>query len=90
MITDLSEITPDKLDEIADEMDEKHFRQLLTDQVERLGHEYQVAVARATNLEAKCKLRTFRLYRLGFKPAAIAKLFGVERNVITRWLRDWR
>ena len=86
-ITDLEQITPDLLEELALQWDERRVHKLIRVRVMALGNKYRQAYAEAFNLEVRCKIRARELHAIGFDKQEIGELFDVERRVVNRWLK---
>lgn len=86
-ITDLNQVTVEMLDQVAQEQEEQRFEKLTRTKVMNMAGEYRSAYRQAFNLEVKCKLRARELHRLGYDRDELQEMFGVERRVITKWLK---
>lgn len=87
MAYNVEEITVDVLDSVADQWEETRLRNLVRDEVTKLGREYRRARVHESRTEARCMLRARRLFVLGFERKEIAQLFGVERRLVNKWTK---
>lgn len=84
----LEEITPEKLDQIANEWEESSISDLVSDSVIKLGEQLREARLLFAELDAKARIRAMRLFHFhNFSKRQIADLFGVEIRQVTKWLK---
>jgi ribosomal protein L29 len=84
----LYDISPEKLNEIANAWEENSIAELVSSSVIELGKEIQEAKAWLLHLETKAQIRTMRLFHFhNFTKRQIADLFGVELRQVTKWLK---
>lgn len=87
-ITDLNDITADKLDEVAWEWEENRIHNLVRESVMNLGSQLRKSRMETNHLEVRSKIRALQLHNQhGMDVKEIAWLFGLEVKEIRRWLR---
>lgn len=84
----LEDITPETLDQVAAEWQEKRLNDLARDSMIKLGRDLRRKRQEQTNVEMKAKIRAMRLYNQhDFTKKEIADLLGVETREVSKWLK---
>lgn len=84
----LEEITPETLDAVAAEWEEKRLDGLVRDSMIKLGRDLRRKRSEQAQVEMRVKIRAMKLYNQhGFTKREIAELLGVETREVSRWLK---
>lgn len=82
----LEEITPEKLIEIEQEMEEIRIGQLTRDALIKRSHDRQQAIETLHNIENDVRLRVVRAHNLGVSKKELAMIFGLTTREINKWI----
>ena len=83
----VDDITRDVLDELEEAWEQTRLKNLVRDEVIKLGRDYRQAQIQVERVEGQCIIRARKLFMLGFERREIAELFGVTRAVVNRWTK---
>lgn len=83
----VDEITRDTLDELEFQWEQTRLKNLVRDEVVRLGRRFAEARVQEERLEGQCMMRARKLYMLGFDRQEIGELFDVTRTVVNKWTK---
>ena len=83
----VDDITREVLDELEEAWEQTRLKNLVRDEVVKLGRDHRQAQIHAERVEGQCMIRARKLFMLGFERREIAELFGVTRAVVNRWTK---
>lgn len=83
----VDEITRDTLDQLEEQWEQTRLKNLVRDEVVKLGRQFRQAQIQEERLEGQCMMRARKLYLLGFDRREIAELFEVTRARVIKWTK---
>ena len=83
----VDEITRDTLDQLEEQWEQTRLKNLVRDEVVKLGRQFRQAQIQEERLEGQCMMRARKLYLLGFDRREIAELFDVTRTRVIKWTK---
>lgn len=84
----IHEITPELVKELSDKLEANEIRSLIAAEVRELSDRYKYAQLETMELKARCQVRAIKLKNLGVKRDEIARMFDVDVNTVSKWLRS--
>ena len=82
----LGEITPEKLEEISEKLQDMRLVEVTLENLQKVARERQLAEQRFNEINTDAQMRAIRAYNLGFSKKEIADLFGMTTRQVTKWL----
>jgi len=84
----IHEITPELVKELSDELEANEIRSLIAAEVRELSDRHKYAQLDTMELKARCQVRAIKLKNIGVKRDEIARMFDVDVNTVSKWLRS--
>jgi DNA-directed RNA polymerase specialized sigma24 family protein len=86
MSVTLGEITPEKLEEIGERLQDLKLVEVTTSSLKRVAEERKFAEQRFNEINTDAQIRAIRAYNLGFSKKEIADIFDMTTRQVTSWL----
>jgi hypothetical protein len=86
MAVTLDEITPEKLQEISEKMQDVRLMDLTLKSLQKVAFERDEAAQKFNEINLDAQLRAMRAYSLGFAKKEIAEIFGMTTRQVSKWI----
>jgi DNA-binding transcriptional regulator YiaG len=86
MAVTLDEITPEKLQEISEKMQDVRLMDLTLKSLEKVAAERNEAARVFNEINLDAQLRAMRAHSLGFTKQEIAEIFGMTTRQVSKWI----
>jgi len=83
----LDEITPERILELTNGVEEQRLTALIRANVVALADEFQAAKQHATELQTLCQIRALKMCHLGYNKSELSDVFNVPLTTINKWLK---
>jgi DNA-directed RNA polymerase specialized sigma24 family protein len=82
----LGEITPEKLEEISEKLQDMRLVEITMENLQKVARERRLAEQRFNEINTDAQMRAIRAYKLGFSKKEVADIFGMTTRQVTTWL----
>jgi DNA-directed RNA polymerase specialized sigma24 family protein len=86
MSVTLGEITPEKLEEISEKLQDMKLVEITMANLQRVAEERNLAEQKFNEINTDAQIRAIRAYSLGFSHKEIADIFGMTTRQVIKWL----
>ena len=84
----LEEITPEKLEEISEQLQNIRLMDLTLASLQKVALERDRAAQAFNEINLDAQMRAIRAYGLGFTKKEIADIFGMTTRQVTKWIGE--
>jgi DNA-binding transcriptional regulator YiaG len=84
----LKEITPEKLEEISQQLQNVRLMDLTLNSLKKVAVQRDEALKTLKNIELDAQIRSLRAYGLGFSKKDLANIFNVTTRQIGKWVGE--
>jgi DNA-binding transcriptional regulator YiaG len=86
MSVTLGEITPEKLEEISERLQDMKLVEITMSNLQKVAEERNLAEQKFNKINTDAQIRAIRAYNIGFSQKEIGDIFGMTARQVTKWL----